>query len=42
MMKSIFRMAFVVVFCLGLVNLVPIGEQAQGKEKAAKEKSDRK
>src|SRR3989442_697631 len=37
MMKSIIRTAFVVVFCLGPMNLVMAGESAQGKSKAAKD-----
>jgi hypothetical protein len=37
MMKSLVRMAFVVVLCLGLVNLVMAGVKTQGKGKAAKD-----
>jgi hypothetical protein len=37
MRKSITRMVFVVVVCLGLVILVMGGEKAQGKEKAGKD-----
>jgi hypothetical protein len=37
MMKSLMRMAFVVVLCLGLVNLVMAGVKTQGKGKAAKD-----
>src|SRR2546426_4694822 len=37
MKKSIIRTAFVVVFCLGLMNLVMAGESAQGKGKSAKD-----
>lgn len=37
MRKSIIRTAFVVLFCLGLMNLVMAGENVQGKGKAAKD-----
>ena len=37
MRKSIIRTAFVVLFCLGLMNLVMTGENVQGKGKAAKD-----